>query len=119
MGDSPSLLFPNANNCSTQHRSEGALKMFEMGFAEIWRNAQHRRSAYFGLWKRNYLPEQNMEARMHFRHIVAIAALLIFSFGVTVFFFSKPIADAAVWHTHQVRSDANLNVSPIGQPPYP
>jgi len=56
---------------------------------------------------------------MHFRHIVAIAALLIFSFGVTVFFFSKPIADAAVWHTHQVRSDANLNVSPIGVPPYP
>jgi hypothetical protein len=64
-------------------------------------------------------PERNMEARMHFRHIVAIAALLIFSFGVTVFFLSRPIADAAVWHTHQVRSDANLNVSPIGEPPYP
>jgi hypothetical protein len=93
--------------------------MFEMDFAEIWRSAQRRRSAYFGLWKRNHLPERNMEARMRFRHIVAIAALLIFSFSVTVFFLSKPIADAAVGHTHQVRSDANLNVSPIGVPPYP
>jgi hypothetical protein len=56
---------------------------------------------------------------MRSRHIVAIAALLIFSFGVTVFYLSSPIADAAVGHTHQVRSDANLNVSPVGQPPYP
>jgi len=47
---------------------------------------------------------------MRSRHIVAVATLLVFSFGVAVFFLSSPIADAAVGHT---------NVSPIGEPPYP
>jgi hypothetical protein len=51
-----------------------------------------------------------MEARVHSRHIVAIAALLIFSFVVTVFYLSSPIADASVGHT---------NVSTIGGPPFP
>jgi hypothetical protein len=47
---------------------------------------------------------------MRAHHVIAVAALLIISFGVTVCFFSSPIADAAVGHT---------NVSPIGEPPYP
>jgi hypothetical protein len=57
-----------------------------------------------------------MEARMRSRHIIAVAALLIFSFGVIVFFFSNPIADAAL-QTGSVGQ--HTKVSPIGEPPYP
>ncbi len=70
-----------------------------------------------------HLVPQRMGALMRTHHVIAVVAILVISFGVKVFFFSPPTAEAVVYPNIKNLSAAvahtSTNSMEIGQPPYP
>ncbi len=63
------------------------------------------------------------KATMRLRHVIAIAAIMLISFGAKMFFFSPPTADAGM-HPNTTNLPAAVTHSnalslQIGGPPYP
>ncbi len=58
---------------------------------------------------------------MRARHVVAVVAVILISFGVKMFFFSAPTAEATV-HMQNLPAEASqpdAGRMDIGAPPYP
>jgi hypothetical protein len=64
---------------------------------------------------------QRMGALMCARHVIAVVAILVISFGVKIFFFSPPTAEADALMKHLPAAVAHTSAKSmeIGQPPYP
>jgi hypothetical protein len=101
--------------------TEPRLMEDEGGFAHLWRDAQRRRGAYFGLWMRQH------KAKEAFMRVITVAVVTIAVLAVGGFTLRHTMQSATAASPEQAKAqidtkslqEKNTPGDLLGGPPYP